>query len=319
MALSRFRSSRHFVRRVALAAAVLGTTGCQNSLRVRVELVDIGEPIPLELSSATGGDRELSPRGKSEYRSRVKKVLSIIAEDRTGLDSFKLRLGAIGYTNDTLDGPQFAKFAEHSKSLDKLFAEAKALAEKPQPTGKDVESLKQLEGNLAAELAQSGRLFSRVTRNLQSYDRPTKLPEGLDEEEFPQKKREAISAGESSLERTTIATQELAAEPSGGFGGFRVLGVHRINAADPAYHRIVNSKRCKPAGVFSEVESRVNGDSTIVFVQENPTQFRVFEIDNDPSALMRNVAYLMDKVLQAVVKYSQPASPSKTSTPSIVP
>jgi hypothetical protein len=43
-----------------------------------------------------------------------------------------------------------------------------------------------------------------------------------------------------------------------------------------------------------------------VFVQENPTQLRVFEIDNDPTQLVQNVANITDKALEAAIKYAQP-------------
>ena len=91
-----------------------------------------------------------------------------------------------------------------------------------------------------------------------------------------------------------------------GFGGFRVVGIHRINPADPANRLVVDSAHFKPSGVFSSATAKASGDSTIVFVQETPTYIRFFELDNDPTVLIRNVLYITDKVLQAAVKYAVP-------------
>lgn len=92
-----------------------------------------------------------------------------------------------------------------------------------------------------------------------------------------------------------------------GFGGFRQAGVYVINPGDPAYEAVL---KAKPApNPLTSVTVRATGDSGIMVVQESPGQMRLYQLTNDPISLMRNVGFILDKVLQAAVKFGSPIGP----------
>jgi len=86
-----------------------------------------------------------------------------------------------------------------------------------------------------------------------------------------------------------------------GFGGFQQAGVYRINPGDPHYDAVL---KAKPIGSpLTAVTVAATGDSGFMIVQESPGQMRLYELTNDPIALTRNVSFIIDKVLQAAVKF----------------
>lgn len=89
---------------------------------------------------------------------------------------------------------------------------------------------------------------------------------------------------------------------SAGFGGFRQGGVFQINPGDPAYDRVLSAKPA--AHPITEVRVRAVGDTGVMLVQESPAQMRLYQISNDPATIMRNASFIMNKVLQAAVKFS---------------
>ncbi|MBX3396806.1 MAG: hypothetical protein KF841_15725 [Phycisphaerae bacterium] len=93
-----------------------------------------------------------------------------------------------------------------------------------------------------------------------------------------------------------------AAAGSAGFGGFRQGGVFQINPGDPAYDRVLVA--VPAANPITEVRVRAVGDTGVMLVQESPAQMRLYQISNDPSTIMRNASFIMNKVLQAAVKFS---------------
>ena len=92
-----------------------------------------------------------------------------------------------------------------------------------------------------------------------------------------------------------------------GFGGFRQAGIYVINPGDPAFDAVL---RAEPApNPLTSVRVRATGDSGIMVGQESPGQMRPYQLTNDPLSLMRNVGFILDKVLQAVVKFGSPVGP----------
>jgi len=89
-----------------------------------------------------------------------------------------------------------------------------------------------------------------------------------------------------------------------GFGGFHQAGVYRINPGDPNYDAVLKAKAI--GSPLTSVSVAVTGDSGFMIVQESPGQMRLYELTNDPIALTRNVSFIVDKVLQAAVKFSSP-------------
>lgn len=90
-----------------------------------------------------------------------------------------------------------------------------------------------------------------------------------------------------------------------GFGGFQQAGVYRINPGDPHYDAVLKAKAI--GSPLTAVSVAATGDSGFMIVQESPGQMRLYELTNDPIALTRNVSFIIDKVLQAAVKFSAPA------------
>lgn len=97
---------------------------------------------------------------------------------------------------------------------------------------------------------------------------------------------------------------EAATGAASNFGGLVPLGVHRLNPGHPNYKAVLNGK---PIGKpITKVSTCAMGDSTIMFVQENPAQFRVFSVDMNAETLVKGIVDISNKALQAAVKYSAP-------------
>lgn len=94
-----------------------------------------------------------------------------------------------------------------------------------------------------------------------------------------------------------------AAEPL-QFGGFQARSIHTISPHDPEYARLLGAK--VSAEPFSSVRTHAAGDSTIMFVQESPTQMRVFSVDMEGTVMAQNIMLISDKALQAAVNYLSP-------------
>lgn len=100
----------------------------------------------------------------------------------------------------------------------------------------------------------------------------------------------------------TVQVAAAAQALSGGFGGFRVEGVHTISPGDPLYPAVLQGK---PIGApISYVMADAAGDSSVMFVQETPTQLRVAEVETDSTQLVNNVVFITQKALAAAARYS---------------
>lgn len=112
----------------------------------------------------------------------------------------------------------------------------------------------------------------------------------------------------SAMEAVHRATDEAgktgAAIGKRTFGGFRSIGVYEINPADPAYRKILGPDTAQLSlDAITSDNVTALGDSSVMIVQETPGQFRVYQISNDPTQIMRNVALLVSKALAAASKY----------------
>ena len=98
-----------------------------------------------------------------------------------------------------------------------------------------------------------------------------------------------------------------------GFGGFRSEGVHMISAADPLYPAILQGTVV--GAPFSHVVADAVGDSSVMFVQETPTQVRVAEVNTDSTQLVNNVVFITQKALAAAARYSGVPIPAGLAKP----
>lgn len=114
--------------------------------------------------------------------------------------------------------------------------------------------------------------------------------------------------GEDEVKALTLSLETAAAasirrtSESLGFGGFATIGVFEINASDPAYRKILPGGRLVPEP-FTLVQGAINGDSSLMFVMENPGQMRIYQVQNDPTQLARNIAILIQKATTAANKF----------------
>lgn len=104
---------------------------------------------------------------------------------------------------------------------------------------------------------------------------------------------------ESSLKQ--LAYLQVPLRQNAPFGGFQTVGVHKISPGDAYYSAVLRGKVVGEP--FTEVKAGVTGDSTLVLVQEDPTQFRLRSVQMNAEKLMENVASMTDKVMAAWAKY----------------
>lgn len=92
------------------------------------------------------------------------------------------------------------------------------------------------------------------------------------------------------------------------FGGFVVTGVFAIKAGDPYYREVLKADAVGETILsrrpFAEATVGAAGDTMVLIVFDNPVQVRTYEVSNDPTQLIRNIAMIIDKALQAVAKYA---------------
>jgi hypothetical protein len=91
-----------------------------------------------------------------------------------------------------------------------------------------------------------------------------------------------------------------------GYGGYRQLGVAEIDPSDPMYRRILGTETPVSVQPLTRQVVYVAGQSSSMVVQENPGQVRVYQISNNPTQIMQNIALISDKALAAAAKYLSP-------------
>lgn len=85
------------------------------------------------------------------------------------------------------------------------------------------------------------------------------------------------------------------------FGGFQTCSVHPVTPSDPFYRAVLRARTI--GHPFTKAVIHGLGSSTMVIVQETPTQFHVQSVDTDASVLIQNVVDISSKVMEAWVKY----------------
>jgi hypothetical protein len=272
-----------------LLACLVLMTGCQNAVTVRVELLT-----PKTAVARASAECAVSQATAQRYVREVVLTNAAINAVQNRLSEASDALVLMNYPKSA-QSAQFPVLANLEKELDSFHNalqqhvdRATNLPAEP-VSAADLQQLRSVQSRLAGLLALKTEPLARLE---------TRLRENVPEK-GKEKDKQAADAAIQSLVATVRAQADVV-----GFGGFRIVGVHRMNPADPIYQQVVNPKEYQASGVYSEAAAAANGDSTVVFVQEVPTYIRFFELDNDPTQLIRNVLYLMDKVLQAAVKYA---------------
>jgi len=298
----RFAERRLLALKFAWATLLL-VVGCQNSLRIKVELM-----VPRERGTAKGGtsteaDTKGGPLSGAARIARTQErvtrgraaVSAAISSIETGVAEAKKALSDLGYSKAAVEGGQFVSLAMLSSACSSAREKLKEMSSKAMVN--DVSAVKELETQFRAEVDRGLEGFKRLRRSI-CRRKALKDVAGYDA------KLKAARFALATLEETAVdSSLDVAAA---GCGGLEVLGVYELNQADPAYRQVLDGTKYQSVGLFSMAEANVNGDSTIVIVQENPGQFRVFEIDNDPTKLVQNVSYISNKALEAAVKYAEP-------------
>ena len=134
--------------------------------------------------------------------------------------------------------------------------------------------------------------------------------DGLAEMEIDEDRRLAMMAlAERLPAEVENYSARLQATPAGaaGFGGFRQAGVYCINPGDPMYDAVLRAGAA--ANPLTSAQTRATGDAGVMIVQESPGQLRLYQISNDPVSVMRNATLILDKVLQAAVKFTAAGPP----------
>lgn len=153
----------------------------------------------------------------------------------------------------------------------------------------------------AAFTAQTDALRRRTVDLLPRMN--TDLLDGLAVMEIDDDRRLAMLALAERLptELGHYSTSLRSSPGSAGFGGFRQSGVYCINPGDPMYDAVLQA--APAANPLTSVTTRATGDTAVMIVQESPGQLRLYQISNDPVSGMRNATLILDKVLQAAVKF----------------
>lgn len=175
---------------------------------------------------------------------------------------------------------------------------------------------------LSATVAQARMYLSDVdqalatvkrinTRNMDALDRGIRdARAGLNADEVARAQFSTLQQLRKILDEVPRASaalrqaQQVAASTRPRFGGYASESVHTISPGDPAYDYVLNADPHRRP--ISLVSSSAWGDSTIMFVQESPTQMRVFTVDVDGTQLAQNIMLITDKALQAAVNHLSP-------------
>lgn len=310
----------------AFLAAPCFLGACQNSLRVDVELIqprqNVNQSQAQDDSTITAGStvtpmgvtgisssplvtRQVTSRGRLRFVEGVLAVRAAVDGVLDRITSIKQALLDAKYTETALNGPQFAGvntlgsdvtlIKNDLASLETLLPYQYAI------TIENMQALKGIQLRVQAALSQGMEALARLEARIAD-----RISSSADDSAAKKQNDDTQRAINEIEDLVAFGAAAKAAVAASGFGGFQSVGVHQISPADPAYRDVLSQARSETVGTFTTVQAAVNGDSTIVFVQENPTQLRVFEIDNDPTQLLQNFAYITDKALEAAVKYAQP-------------
>lgn len=284
--------------KLAMFGAIISLAGCQNDLRVTVEMID---------PFAVGAKHRDCAIGGSAFQGGERVAGS------SYVDAIETSIRALrAYRNLFYDLYQAFREAGQSESNIEIRIGAPSRNERENATlliDKGIALLREISSADANALSAKVRAYAyEVAFFIEAGERFwVTFTDGF-ENKFGQKLLDSIEQHvPDGIERCmdpVLAWSKYAVAKSAGFGGFTVSGVHKISPGDPMYACVLKAKRIGEP--FTLVSGGVSGDSTIIFVQESPTQMRVFSVDMDPRQLIQNVIYITDKVLQAATKYLKP-------------
>ncbi|MCK4657947.1 MAG: hypothetical protein KAV82_00355 [Phycisphaerae bacterium] len=263
---------------LALTASLLiGAAGCQNSLKIKVEMLGSGEQrIRGSTYADSVGSGLLALRAYARLLERLKETAYEQSDDQS---SYRLAMADI-----ESDKGAVARLSERGIQLGDELAEGKL-------------ALQDVAMTVESYLA---RISTFLGTRVGAWEMRTRQAPGELKEVYKAVLDQSFYAEIESL----IKVASRAAGSVGQFGGFLPAGVHQIDPSDPAYAWVLKSK---PIGrSVTSVDAAALGDSTIMFVQESPTQLRVLHVEMDPTQLVQNVIYISDKVLQAAIKFLAP-------------
>lgn len=260
------RRKATWIGAAAGTAILLWATGCQNGLRVRVEKIEgVWSRVP-------------DPSGEA---------LATTHDALSGLDEICTEC-RLTYGDAAVEGTLSA------------LADAQRGGRSLLPMVRDLMA-RQARGEIGgrALAARTSALHRRARELMPRVD--LEMLRAFIAIDVDEERRDAMRrlADDLPVQMDQFAARLAAVVP--GFGGLRQGGVYQINPGDPAYDRVLNGKAA--ANPISEVIIAATGDTGVMLVQESPAQMRLYQISNDPSAILRNASFILNKVLQAAVKF----------------
>ncbi len=320
---------RTIVVGLAALAIVAGSTGCNQSMKISVERLKVPahavtpehevNQLGIYLTGTIGHQVALSGVALQKTQERIKRY-----QAENGRSSFErlnltdpllenIREPAMAYPN--LDG-----LIERQAEITTLVEQAAAGSAEFQFVSAQRQAA--VLSMLTATIAQARMFLSDVdqalatvkrvnTRNMEALDRGIRdARAGLNADAQTRAQFQALRQLREILDEVPRASdtlrqaQEIAAATRPRFGGYASESVHTISPGDPAYDIVLNADPYRRP--ISLVSSTAWGDSTIMFVQESPTQMRVFTVDVDGTQLAQNIMLITDKALQAAVNHLSP-------------
>ncbi len=294
------------------AVIVLLGTGCQNTLRVRVEKVrgvwsvNRESRVGRALEEAVENLTRVKERCFALDRSLSEYVESVPAEKREVERS--LTSGYRTVLAETIGGAQAliveCEAAFRPPSSDGTIVIPRATLRKVRDylheTASNMESWK----TTLSKFQQFQRFVADIDRGLVSAT-PTDTLEASSGAKVWTQLSGLLAAAEEGAKRTKI-----------GFGGFMTTDVFVINPSDPKYAEILKS--ASPIGnalawpfyqntsqeTLTDARVAVSGDSAIMLVMESPGQVRVHQVSMDPTQITRNIGLLVSKATAAAAKYA---------------
>jgi hypothetical protein len=179
---------------------------------------------------------------------------------------------------------------------------------------KDLQELNQKASDLLARIQKGSSLPPNLPEMIKILDEGKVLAEKVAYVTGIARQKDAIAAFATKMGRDNISLMEtIAGKPateevvtsrllseSGGFGGLATYGVFEIRPGDSLYQYVLGAKAYPDP--LSSASTTAGGESTVVFVQESPAQFRVKEISNDPSKIVQNVIAITNMALRAAAQ-----------------
>lgn len=258
-----------WIVRLAVTASLIGAAGCHNRFMVKVEKLAVS-------SSRTNDDAD--------------RALATVYDALSGLDTICLECRA-AYPDEAFDG-SLAPLAETQTTAGPLLALAEELMGRRgrgELTGR----------TFAAQVSALGRRVREIMPDGQTAAFEQLI--AAEPDEYRRAAMRSISLDLVARLGHFTAKLDLLDTTRPGFGGFRQAGVYRINPGDPAYDAVLRADAI--GHPLTSVDVRATGDTGIMIVQESPGQLRLYQLTNDPITLMRNASFILDKVMQAAVKF----------------